>query len=274
MHRADCEGGYVTLGALAISALAAAFMLGSLSAPRPTLGRAAIALDGFETDVLLESGLALASARLASAEDRGERSVVIVEEAQLAGGIVGYDIRPEAARVDLNMADAELLAGLFESAGATSMPADTFAAAVVSQRGRASFKSPGELSAIEALSGADLARIRPHVTVYSGLASVDVNGADPVVLRAIAQFGPNAVNDIADTRRTAEKGDGSTPASILGAHGRYLATDPAIRYRIALKAVGKSGQRAAAQAIVDLHGETPWPDILAFVPEQAGGAMP
>lgn len=269
MRRADPEGGYVTLGALAISALVAAFMLGSLSAPRPTLGRAAIALDAFETSVLLESGLALASDRILSAKDRDERSVVLSEETSVVGGIVRLDIRPEAARVDLNTADATLLAGLFEAAGATSMPADAFAEAVIAARGRASLASPGELAAIDKLSGEDFARLRPFVTVYSASATIDMRGADPVVLRAVPDIGRGAVADIVDMRGDAGSSTDGPLSRILAAHGQYLSTGPAARYRVRITAIGNSGQRAGAQAIVELQDEAPFVAVLAFVPEPA-----
>jgi type II secretory pathway component PulK len=156
--------------------------------------------------------------------------------------------------------------------GASSIPADTFAAAIIGARERASLKSPGDLAAIEQLSAEDLVRLRPFVTVYSGVASVDMRGADSVVLRAVPGLGRGQMADIVEMRGEAGT-DGEGPlSSILAIHGQYLMAEPAARYRIALKATGESGQRAAAQAIVELQDEAPWLTVLAFVPEPAGGA--
>ena len=124
---------------------------------------------------------------------------------------VAVDFRPEAARIDLNAAPADLLAGLFAAVGADAERAGTFADRVVGWRTKANadpnvpskeaqfyiaqhvsypprqapFDNVLEFSLLPGLPQPVVERVLPFVTVFSGQAAIDVVTADPTVLAAL-----------------------------------------------------------------------------------------
>lgn len=269
MRHADPEAGYVTLGALCIAALLAAFMLGSMSSPRPTLARAVLGLEDASVNALLESGLAVSMHALL--EDQADRSLVLQRDARLLQGAVRIAMRPEASLVDINVAGADLLSALYEASGGSSMSARGFAEAVMRLRDATAadppFPGPGHLHLIEGLSDDDIARLSRYVTTYSALSAIDPWGADPELMRALPGVSILEVDRM--TRRRDENAGASDQSmqNLFAAHGRFFLAEPATRYRVKLSAVSRSGRRSSAQAIVDTLEEPPWVELVAWVRE-------
>src|SRR5271165_2735506 len=129
---------------------------------------------------------------------------------------VAVRFRSEAARVDLNAAPADLLAGLFAAVGVDVTHARAFADRVIGWRTKADanglskeaklyaeqrvgypprqapFDDALELSLLPGIPEPVVERVLPFVTVYSGRSAIDVASADPMVLSAL----PGMTNQI------------------------------------------------------------------------------
>jgi len=122
---------------------------------------------------------------------------------------VAVRFRSEAARIDLNAAPRDLLAGLFAAVGVDSDQAKTFADRVIGWRTKSDGGSDGKEARLYAESGAPypprqapfdssleltllaglptrmVERVLPFVTIFSGQSGIDVASADPTVLSAL-----------------------------------------------------------------------------------------
>ncbi|MDQ0503331.1 type II secretion system protein GspK [Xanthobacter agilis] len=181
----------------------------------------------------------------------------------------------DTARIDLNAAPHELIAGLFSALGATPDAADGFARHVVAWRSSdpedappeeaalyrdaqlgyaprgAPFVHADELWRVAGLPPDLVAAALPHVTVFSGQAQVHPANADPVVQAA------------AGTRRADPGDDGPAP---LPGH-----TD-AVRVTIGMDF--DSGRHRTIEAVILLResGDTPY-RILAWSEEELAAPM-
>jgi general secretion pathway protein K len=140
---------------------------------------------------------------------------------------VAVAFRSEAARIDLNAAPKELLAGLFAALGAARVDAERYADRVIAwrttpaqghdseasadQRPRyaprgAPFPDTAELALVDLPPGL-VERALPLVTVYSGLGKVDMLEAAPEVIAALPGITSDRLNSVlAQRQATAETG--------------------------------------------------------------------
>src|SRR5271155_3061083 len=207
------------------------------------------------------------------------RQLAVPEKARLARG--GFDLRvgrtgvtvrfrSEAARIDLNAAPADLLAGLFTAVGVDSARAKTFAERVVGWRtkaaasadanvagadgkdGKASkedqlyseqhmpypprhapFDNTLELSLLPGVSLAVVERVLPFVTVFSGRPEVDVSSADPTVLSAFPEMTPQILGAVLNARVN-DPGDGTALVALLGPAKARVTTDRSKAFRASI----------------------------------------
>ncbi len=127
---------------------------------------------------------------------------------------VAVRFQSEAARIDLNAAPADLLAGLFAAVGVDLTHAKTYADRVIGWRTKADadalsreaklyaeegirypprqaqFDDALELSLLPGLPEPVVERVLPFVTVFSGRPGIDVASADPAVLSALLGMTP------------------------------------------------------------------------------------
>lgn len=124
---------------------------------------------------------------------------------------VAVGFRGEAARIDLNAAPKELLAGLFGVLGAKPSEAQQYADRIIgwrtpsSQEGEASlyrqaglnygprgapFAHVAELWLVTGLPPVLVERALPHVTVFSGRAEINAGDAAPEVVAALPGMSP------------------------------------------------------------------------------------
>jgi general secretion pathway protein K len=128
---------------------------------------------------------------------------------RLANSSVKVEYMSEAARINLNMAPPAMIAGLFAALGAPAEAADQYASRTVAWRSarrpnaedeelglyraaglnywprRGPFNSTDELWLVLGLPGALVERAMSFVTVYSGMAEVNVLDAAPEVVAAL-----------------------------------------------------------------------------------------
>src|SRR3984957_774034 len=218
------EAGFVLVAVLWI--LAALATLASIysSYTVNTAAASRVADDRVQAEASIRAGVEMAAFR----------QLALPEPARPARG--GFDMRvgrtgvtvrfrSEAARIDLNAAPVDLLAGLFHAVGVDSSRAEAFAERVVGWRTKAQtgadadaaaadgkdnkaakedklyseqhmpypprhapFDNALELSLLPGISLAVVERVLPFVTVFSGRPEVNVSSADPTVLSALPQM--------------------------------------------------------------------------------------
>ena len=128
-HREDERGValIVVLGFLAVMSL---ITIGIVGAARTAATSASRDLVRAQAQAAVESGVDYAITALLQARGFAPELVTTAETVTVGGFRVVVSVRPERAKVDLNHADANLLAILFVSGGADQARADGLAAAV------------------------------------------------------------------------------------------------------------------------------------------------
>jgi general secretion pathway protein K len=194
---------------------------------------------------------------------------------------VRVSVRPESAKIDLNLAPRELLMGLFANLLPESN-AETLADAILQLRQRDDTKAEAEAAAVQAprfartteraapakpvfatvdelvqipgFDPASVQRLRPYLTVYSGSAKVDAATADVEVLAAL----PGVSRDTAQRfveQRAAQSGTGERlDLASLGAGAAHVETRAAGQ-AANIRAVARlrGGASAAVEAVLRLR---------------------
>ena len=179
----------------------------------------------------------------------------------------------EAARVDLNAASKEMLAGLFEVLGAEQKAAGELASRIVGWRTaskpgaaddegalylaaglnysprQAHFAHVNELSLVLGASPALVERALPYLTVFSKSADVDVLIAPPEVIAALPGMTPEVLNDFLKQRPSLPH-DQKAIAAALGAT-KIPATLPETKaFRVLTALRFDNGRRTSSEAVI------------------------
>jgi general secretion pathway protein K len=181
--------------------------------------------DALQTESLITSSLELvAYQRSAPVADR--RPTRGAFRFRLGGADVAVEFLSEAARIDLNAAPKELIAGLFAVLGAPAEAAEQYADRVVGWRARPTpnvqddeellyqtaglrypprrspFNHVSELWLVLGLPPALVERALPFVTVYSGMREINILDAAPEVIAALPGMSPARLNAFLGQRET------------------------------------------------------------------------
>jgi general secretion pathway protein K len=195
---------------------------------------------------------------------------------------VGVTFVSEAARIDLNEAPLAMLAGLFAAFGVKSEDAVEYANRIVGWRdppktGAATdppkagatsdeeglYRSAGlkytprggpfahmdELWLVYGLPPALIERMMPFVTVYSGLAGVNVLDAAPEVIAALPGMTPALLNAFLDKRESGSVDEQSLPR-LLGPSQEGATTDSSDAYRVQVRIAFDNGRRVDAEVVI------------------------
>jgi len=164
---------------------------------------------------------------------RGAIEQTVAQSGGVVVGLIGMNVvsfgqtqvvvtpRSESARIDLNLASPQLLAGLFRQLGVNADEANNYAARIVDWRDeddrvekggaeRSAYRGLGridgprngpfvhaaELGLVLGIPAAVAAAAAPYITVASGLEQINPLLADPPVLMALPGISPNGVRDI------------------------------------------------------------------------------
>lgn len=214
----------------------------------------ALAVDDTElrTEALVSASAELTAYQLASADDKARpASGTFHFRMDDADVVVNYV--SEAARIDLNFAPKEVLAGLFAGLGANKAQASDDADRIIGWRARPTpgatnseealyrtaglnypprqslFTNVGELALVAGLPPALVERALPFVTVFNGTSDIDTTIAAPEVLAALPKKNSNQPDDIfggpsALLSDASAAGPAAAPAA-LGVNASALATN-------------------------------------------------
>lgn len=186
----------------------------------------------------------------------------------LNGANVGVEFCSEAARVDLNKASRELLAGLFTSLGSDPVDAEQYADRIIGWRSPppsgaqdkeeslyqaagltygprgAPFAHVGELPLVLGLPSAVAARAIPFVTVYSGRSGINVYDAAPEVIAALPAMTPEQLPAALNDRQSLTKQP--APAEVT--------TENSKAFRVIVRMAFDSGRRMISEAVIQVDG--------------------
>lgn len=272
MSRATDSDGYITLAVLVIAGLLAASVATLLTVSRPAIDTARLGADLLAADGLVDGGLAAAGFLLFKSER--EPAAVDGTTLRFGTGSVRLGVTDEAGRIGLNMADPELLAGLFTAAGGSSMSPATFAARIMDWRDEDSdateggaesddyakaglgygprngpFRSADELRLLIGLSAGDVNRLEPFLTTFSRSGLIDPRSASRTVLLAIPGLPRADVERLIEARRAGTR-DPEALVSLIEGSTDYFGTESSGAYRVLLQARLKTGFSETAEVVL------------------------
>ena len=181
--------------------------------------------------------------------------------------------RSENARVDINKAPHDLIAGLLKQVGASSSAAGFLADRVVEWRQTkdsdrqqeaaiyakaglpyappgASFDNALEIALLPGMTPALAARALPFVTIFGG-AKIDPLVADPVVLAALPGATPASVKGLLAARRGPPP-DPEALSQMAGPAKDFVAADPSDYVRAEIVATLKN-RRVRAEVVIKIN---------------------
>ena len=266
------ERGFIIIAVLwilvALSALAMIFSV-YLSSSARALGTTDT---GVQVDALVSASLELTAYQLLRADEKDPPSQGSFRF-RMDNAEVLVTFTSEAARVDLNTASKEMLAGLFEVLGAEQKAAGELADRIVGWRTaskpgangdegalylsaglnysprQAHFAHVNELSLVLGASPALIERALPYLTVFSKSADVDVLIASPEVIAALPGMTPEVLNDFLKQRPSLPH-DQKAIAAALGAT-KIPATLPQTKaFRVLTTLRFDNGRRSSSEAVI------------------------
>jgi general secretion pathway protein K len=177
---------------------------------------------------------------------------------------------PESARIDLNQAEPELLAGLFAALGAREAAA--LAERVVAWRqpppegqdaeadryrsaGRryaprgAAYPNVGELWLVVGLPETLVERALPLLTVHSGSPQVNVLAAPAEVLAALPGMTPDRLHSVL-VQRTAAPQDGEALLQLLGPAQQHATVEAGRTTRVSVRVDFDNGRQLTSEVVI------------------------
>jgi len=196
---------------------------------------------------------------------------------RLNGADLAVSFVSEAARVDLNNASKELLAGLLSVLGAAEDNASEYADRIIAWRSRptreragnedaryraagrpysprqAPFAHVNELGLVLGLPPALVERALPFVTVFSGVSGVDALTAPPEVIAALPGMTPLTLRQFLNDR-AALPNDAAAIASALGAAKSSATAQKSQAYRLLIGVRLPNGRESSSEIVIGLGG--------------------
>ena len=188
---------------------------------------------------------------------------------------VTTDFNSESARIDLNTAPKELLAGLFAALGAAPNDAPAYADRIVAWRSppaadiadneaslyRAAgviyaprgnqFPHTAELGLVLGIPEVMVERALPFLTIYSGRPQINILDAAPQVIAALPGMAPARLQAVLAARNAAPQ-DAQALVASLGAAQALATTQGNKSVRVTARIAFDSGQRMTTEAVIFL----------------------
>jgi general secretion pathway protein K len=280
----ESERGFILVAVLWIlSALAVLSAVYSIYVSNAAVA-AHVTDDGVNAEAAVRAGVELAAYELTAApESSGSTQLAAAPDSsrpaqggfafRLGRSRIKVSFIAEGARIDLNAAPKNLLAGLFEAIGAKSEDADAFADRIVGWRKKADgegqdaeaeiYKSGGysyapreapfqntlELSLVAGIPKHIVERVLPLVTVYSGQAQIDVRVASPEVLAALPGMTPDVLKQVL-AQRAQGAPDGQSLLKLLGPASSNASVTPSKATRVLINVRLGNGRDVFAEVVI------------------------
>jgi general secretion pathway protein K len=285
-HSSSSERGFVIVAVLwlvaALAALAVVFSVYLANAAR-TVGINDAAL---QTQALTSAGVELTAYQLRLAGEEA-RPVQGSFTTRLNGADIAVSFVSEAARIDLNEAPKELLAGLLSTLGASEEDARQFADRIVGWRTKPASDAAGsedalyraagrtypprqapfihvnELSLVLGLPPVLVERALPFVTVFSGAAGVDAKIAPAEVIAALPGMTPLTLKQFLNERAMLPD-DSAALATALGPAKASATVPKSPAYRLAVRIRLPNGRQTASEIVIALRGEDDPYQVLSW----------
>ena len=292
------RGGFIIVAVLWIlMALATLVSVYSIYVGNSALSLAAMD-DGVQIEALVRTGLELTAYRLTAATGgtptNGTQTSGTQTNRTPTGGTppthgafrfrlgaanVAVSYLTENARVDLNTAPKDMLAGLFAALGASNEEADWSADRIIGWRTspKRGPDRPGvegaedqlyraanlaylprggplahlsELWLIHGLSPALIMRAMPFVTIYSGQETINVFDAPPEVIAALPGMSPARLNSFLSRRDTVPH-DADGLALLIGSDNQAGGTvEPSKAMRVRVQIAFDNGRKTASEVVI------------------------
>jgi general secretion pathway protein K len=233
-----------------------------------------VADDRLQAEASIRAGVELAAFQLLASPER-TRPTHGAFEARVGRTNIVVRYRSERARIDLNGAPKELLAGLFAAVGVGASNAADYADRIVGWRTppdanadnaeasnyktagfpypprQAPFNDPLELSLVRGLPPEIVERILPDVTVFGGGAQVDVVDAEPEVLAALPGMTPDILQKVL-AARAENPADGQGLMKLLGPASGAGTVEAGKAFRAGILVDLGRGRHVAADVVFQL----------------------
>jgi general secretion pathway protein K len=218
---------------------------------------------------------------------------------RLSGVDIAVSFVSEAARIDLNAAQKELIAGLFTVLGASAEDANEYADRIIAWRTKATPDSAGKEDALYRAAGrtysprqapfahvnelalvlgpppALVARALPYLTVFSGASGVDAKTAQAEVIAALPGMTPLLLKQFLDDRGSLAN-DKAAIAAALGPAGASATAEKSRAYRIQVRLRFPNGRRTLSEVVIRLRKQEDPYQVLSWqndmpMPRRAAG---
>jgi general secretion pathway protein K len=271
------ERGFVIVAVLwilaALSALAVIFSV-YLSNSAQAL---AVNDTGLRVETLVSASLELTAYQLLLAGDKARPSQGSFQF-RLDNADVQVSFASETARIDLNFAPKEMLAGFLAGLGAEQAAAREYADRIVGWRTRplpnaandeaalygaagltyaprqSLFTHVNELGLVLGLPPGLVDRALPFVTVFNGSSGVDVLIAPPEVIAALPGMTPSGLRDFLNERGGLPT-DGSAIAAALGPAKANAEIPKSMCFRVLTTIRFNDGRRSSSEVVMLLGGK-------------------
>ena len=273
------------------------------------VGNSALSLaamdDGVQVEALVTTGIELTVYRL-TMPTSGPRPTSGAFRFRLGAANAAVAYLPENARVDLNAAPKDMLAGLFAALGASNEEADWSADRVIGWRAPpkggnrnngnngnnegaedqlyrsaglaylprgAPFAHLSELWLVHGLSPALITRAMPFVTIYSGEEQINVFDAPPEVVAALPGMSPARLNSFLNKRETVPH-DADGLALALGSDQAGATADAGKTMRVRVQIAFDNGRKTASEVVILVGADAEpyrvlsWRDDVDAAPDQ------
>jgi general secretion pathway protein K len=225
--------------------------------------------DRLQSEALATAAIELTAYQLTAtpAQSRPTRGAF---DFHMANADIAVTFQTEAARIDLNTAPKELLAGLFIALHEAPDSAANYADRIIGWRTppsndqgaslptqatdtgyaarTARFFHINELSRLPGLPTAVAERALPFVTVYSGRRQVNVSEAPAAVLAALPGMTKDSLNAVLAQRQASA--DGQSLLQLLGPAQSYATTEGSNATRVTIRIAYDNGRRSSSEVII------------------------
>ena len=234
--------------------------------------------DGYRAQELASAAIELTAYQLSSVQPRPTHGQFNFRAGQAN---VAVEFQTEAARIDLNAAPKELIAGLFIALGIEPDQAQIYAGRIVGWRTpvrkgedteapayraaglgyaprHAPFPHVDELSLVVGVPAPLVDRVLPFMTIYSGRAQVNILDAAPEVIAALPGLSPERLNAVLAQRRLAP-GDGQRLLALLGPAQAHATLEGSQASRVSVRITFEGGRQVNSEIVILVFDQGPEP---------------